>query len=378
MNQIKQQVAVWGFPDEALQNWPSDLEPIPIQSLPVKRLLLVHSAKQQAFQQEVDKIADDDIQEAILYQANASELPDAWMYFDATVKASDWDTLRKLLTFPLQTKMIEWADEIPFAQADAFLTALDSQNALRSLPADAQQQLATEQSRQAFAQVLRGRLQSDYELFCPPMEKLAAYSWGQSKDDPWLHAHLSKCSACRAELSVMREYLPQPETATSVLKGILQQLASTVTKQIKTRLDNIEEGLSTEQARLKESLQVLLLRLSPQVRLHLVGSRARRGSRNKSVSRTERGALQKIKLTLSRTSRHVLFISWPKNGDRLQIERVEDHRGTRIGKFRLEIQKGPQVMWDASSEDGQVEIPLVELEKILQHDNLTLVIQAEA
>lgn len=363
MNHNKQQVAVWGFPEEALQGWPNDLDPIPIEKLPTESLIFVHSDKAEAFQQESLTFTDDQLQEAVLYHANGSseEPDDAWMYFGATVKGGDWSALRQLLACPQQFAFAEWAEEVPIEQIEQTMTMLAEGKIPKvfSVPLDIWQELANHAAcRQAFCKVLQERRKWHYRFICPPIKSLDAYVLGQNV--PWLEAHLVDCPFCQAKVATIKKFLPVPKPVEkSWLEVILEQGT---------------EALGT----LIKSLQ------NNQMKPVLAGSsrRALLGKASTSEQASLTQVLQKDKgsIKLKRTEpERQLIVRWSKANNTVRFEKLRQESLTPFKKFRLEIrQDKTPLLSRTANQKGQVEMSLTELAEALSQDNTTLVILPNA
>jgi hypothetical protein len=379
-------IPVWGFPEEALAGWPADLRPRPVQVVPEEGPVLVHVQAVREFQRAAQPRPDGRLPDAILYlPQGVSEPKEAWVYFDAVVKAGDWEALRRLAACPRQFTVAEWAQEVPAEQREELLQELESMGAeehgswgaegasmflsspaLAPIPLEVQKHLAEcEPCRRALARALEGERSLHWLLHCPPVARLAAHARGQA--DPWVEAHLAHCAACRGELAALQE-ITKPVPIVWLTISLLRQEAQ-----------KVAAGLEAEMRRQAEGLAALVNGLLG-AGLAPVGAWTRRGEISGSLQPAElQDLLSHLQegrpLTLVRPHRE-LELRWTPEEGALRLETLRGEALEPVRAFRVELRRGEEVLWQTDSQDGGVVIPLAELEKSLAAGVDALVILA--
>lgn len=389
-------VPVWGFSPEELENWPTDLKPIPVQSLPAESPVVVHLRATAAFREQAlaHPDADGRLANAILYLSQGEVEPeDAWLYFDAVVEAGDWEALRRLAACPRQFEMAEWAEEAPAGRMEEMLQELrrwegreqggrgveergssgELTPALQRLgtlapnvPQTVWEHLAAcEPCRRAFARGLEERLFLRWMVLCPPVERLAAHARGQA--DPWAEAHLPGCAACRGEVAALRQLL-QPATVVWLAISLVRQEAQRLTASLEAEVRRYAEGLA---ALVNGFFRAGLAPAGAWTRTRGGSGPLRPPELPELLAALKPGR----PLTLIRPHRE-LALRWLPKENALRLEALRGEWRESVPGFRVELRHGEEVLWQAESRDGGVAIPLAELERALAAGADTLAILA--
>jgi hypothetical protein len=335
----KQQVYVWGFDAEAMAGplWPQDLEPVPVTTWPHDAPVVVHAQAAAAFQAAAlqHPWPDGRLPEAILYLPRGEGIPaTAWGFFDTTVQAGDWPTLRRLLEDPQQFRMAEMADELPAA----FLEGLEGP--VDELPADAfplpaavrqhlaQHRLARAAFNRALADRLRLRRQLEGLIRTPHPAAMPGPIAAREPAPVWLAVPLRSMWAVATGLTRTMDTMWQ--VLTPVLVGCLQQNLHPV---------GAEATRSGGRARARSTLDVRAL-----------------------LERLQQG--QEVQLL--RPHRE-LTIAPDRTGQAVLIRELYGTGEVGIEAFQVQIRQETRVLWEAHSAQGTVRIPLAVLEQALQN-----------
>lgn len=367
----QQTIYLWGFRNDDIQQWPeaftSDVELVFTTDVPSGAPVVVHGTAAERFQTVAMRQAlpDGRLPDAILYLPHGMEAPaGAWAYFDATVHAGDWDTLRALLACPQQFQMAEMADELPVT----FLQRLTQPVAALAptdlpLPEEVQNHLkACRTCWSALTTSLAARLRLRHQLLCPSVARLAAYVRGTA--DAQVERHLADgCRLCQAQTAVLRKELAPLWHTVPLLRAASEGLA----------------GVTHELQRLMRLLAVLLNGCFAQQMIPVGPWTRARGARGDLKAIELPHLLQHVQqgrpVKLLQSHRD-FTIGWDPARQALWLGRLHDTRRRKVAQCRVEMRRGEEVLWEADSHEEKVWIPLADLEQALQSGADQMVIRA--
>ena len=352
----KQKVHVWGFPAEAMPPWPPDLEPVPITDWPADALVVVHCSAAKRFQMAVaaQPWPDGRLPVAVLYLPRGTAAPPgAWVAFDATVQEGDWPALRALLACPQHFEMATMADELPTTFVQTLERPIEEcAPEDLPLPAEVRSHLGTCRTCwDAFRQALADRLWWRGQQLCPTMDQLAAQARGGAEAQ--VVRHVARCQSCQAQVAVLRRELAPPWLTVPLRTVATEFLASLA-----------EEGrqvLSALAALVSGGLQVDLVPVGAGVR-----TRDPHSGRQVVDLTALLGQLQSGTPVLLLRPHRDLTITWDSTRQAVRIGSLHGAGKVRITDFGLEIRRGPEVLWEARSQDGHVVVPLADFVQALQ------------
>lgn len=375
----KSEIYLWGFPKSDLLNWPSDLNPIPVVELPQAGPVVVHAKAVRAFQDRLASLSAGRLPDAVLYLPDGVQPPqDAWAYFDAVVRAGDWDSLRALAACPRQYRMAEMAEELPAA----FLAGMDRPiGAYRptELPLPEQVRIHLRECatcRQAFDQAVEDRQRWRRLLLCPTAEQLAAFVRGAT--EPWVTEHVRACRFCQAGLRALQRelatvWMPLPldrlgQQAIAALKAAFEPSWQRAVEVLATLMRGCEKaGLQPALASVDTSATKTAVRVR----------REAAGQRRWDLAEMVEQLSSKGGLRLTRPPRY-LTVNWDAQNETVCFADLHDQTSRPLQAFRLEVCRGEDVLWRGESQAGRLLIPLAALSQALEAGADQVVIRALA
>ena len=361
-------VHLWGFRNDEVRLFPTDVDLAFKESWTGTGLLMVHVRAIDTFLSEVHKFRSPDgrLPDAILYLPKGMDPPKgAWAYFDAIVREGDWQAIRDLARCPRQFLMAEMVEDLPatlFFNADQPITSIP----LRELPLP-QTVLdhleVCDTCREQFNHVLEKRIRWRRQLFCPDVATLATYAQGMAT--PHVQKHLESCPMCRAELAILQGEMAR------VWVLPLQSLAVDVMQVLAKTAD------SSFQAGVKAIGTIVdaLLRAGLQPVPALIASAdSDRGSRVRRVSVGPRrlrvaAVLERLWAEKSLRMSHNqwdLSLTWDPEAQTLSIEHQSNESFDSEGNLRIEVRRGDEELWSGIGHGGRLRVPVAALSEAFE------------
>lgn len=364
----QQQVYVWGFSAADLHAWPPDLVPVPTHvQWPADASVVVHARAALEFQRqaELNPLPDGSGPDAILYLPHGMQEPTG-TFFDAVVLEGEWSVLRELLSCPKQFRMAALATVVPTRLLDRLPEHLDLESL--DLSEEAREHLSgCAICRAAFNRTVAVRRTLRQNLLHPALERLAAYLRGAA--DPWVARHLGGCQECAGLVRVLRP------------RGIL----------LKRSVEDVLAGVVGSARRELGAFAALVDALLRQGWL-LSGSGAERpniatsgpvsvtrsaggqdgNSADQQAGKSERLLRAELLVVLdTMLARDSVSLTDPTGKGDLTwtlvwSEQVQDEIIELRGAERIEVRRGPQVLWQAHSDQDHIVLPMSELEQLFQ------------
>jgi len=368
-------VNLWGFETDDLCNWPPDLKPVVVSDWPAHGTVVVHARALDAFclQADTHPLADGSLPTAILYVPNSGDVrPDAWRYFDATVRAGDWDALRTQVACPELFAMVEQAQMLPAAALATLPQPLaDLPASALPLPVAVCAHLATcVHCRMAFDRAVENRLRWRRTLLCPVPERLAAFA--REPNDATVAQHVSACTWCATEVVVLRRTLA-PAWLSVPLAHV--QLFS---KQTTDFVADLASATTLQMTTQTETFTALLKSLLGMTRLAGALTWRQPAAANRSASNLAAllSSLQEGQEVVLERPHRDLVLRQAADGETLCFGPLHGDHRMPITEFRVELCHDDRLLWGGDSQAGRVCLPLAALTEAMEAGANQLLIRA--